>query len=380
MRRHNLATVLTLLHREGPRSRADLTHTTGLNRSTVGDLVGDLLDAGLVIERAPYDTGERGRPSPVIAPHPRVGAIVVNPESDALTIGIVGFGGVVHRRMRRPSDRAMTVEEVVDHTIDTLAKLAPEIEERYSVLGMGVAVPGLVRPGTGDIVRAPHLGWADAPVTQLLADATGYRVVASRDASVALVAESAFGAARGVENLVYLTSGHSGVSGAILADGRPLGGHGGFGPELGHTVVVGGTRECYCGRRGCLEAELDLRELAHALGLPEPSIAAIVTALDLDVSRESDVLLRQVDFLADALTVFVGVFNPEIIMLGGLLGAMYDALPQRVDDAIRVSSISPLTELLRVRRAALGSDAVLIGGAETVFDAVLEDPMSALAR
>ena len=72
MRRANLALVLRTVHREGPRSRAALTEATGLNRSTIADLVGELVGDGLVVERAPDPVGRVGRPSPTVAPDPRV--------------------------------------------------------------------------------------------------------------------------------------------------------------------------------------------------------------------------------------------------------------------------------------------------------------------
>ncbi|OZB84344.1 helix-turn-helix domain-containing protein, partial [Microbacterium sp. 13-71-7] len=67
VRRTNLAEVLRLVHHSGPRSRAVITAETGLNRSTVSDLVGRLVEAGLVQEHEPDPTRRVGRPSPVVA-------------------------------------------------------------------------------------------------------------------------------------------------------------------------------------------------------------------------------------------------------------------------------------------------------------------------
>ncbi|NUT58960.1 MAG: MarR family transcriptional regulator, partial [Agromyces sp.] len=91
--RRNLSKLLGLVHLEGPLSRARLTAATGLNRSTVAALAGELVELGLVEERAPDPTNRVGRPSPVIAPHPGVTAIAVNPEVDAVTIAAVGLDG-----------------------------------------------------------------------------------------------------------------------------------------------------------------------------------------------------------------------------------------------------------------------------------------------
>ena len=99
-RQANLARLLRLAHLEGPLSRATLTAATGLNRSTIADLVGDLVSLGVVEERAPDPSRRVGRPSPLVSAHPRVMAIAVNPEVDALTMSAVGLDRTVRRRER----------------------------------------------------------------------------------------------------------------------------------------------------------------------------------------------------------------------------------------------------------------------------------------
>src|ERR1700712_1234762 len=81
-RRSNLARILGLVHREGELSRAELTRLTGLNRSTIGGLVGELRDLGLIVESMPElgGVGRAGRPSPIVSVSPNVAAIAVNPE------------------------------------------------------------------------------------------------------------------------------------------------------------------------------------------------------------------------------------------------------------------------------------------------------------
>src|SRR5690606_13128021 len=90
-RRSNLARLLRLIHEQGERSRAELTTATGLNRSTIADLVGELTTAGLVEERLPDTPGRVGRPAPVVSASSRVVAIAANPEIDALEIAAVGL-------------------------------------------------------------------------------------------------------------------------------------------------------------------------------------------------------------------------------------------------------------------------------------------------
>src|SRR5665647_1276838 len=105
LRRNNLSNILGLLHRSGPLSRAELTRMTGLNRSTVGTVVADLAELRMVYEQMPEKGTKAGRPSPVVHIDRRTVAIAVNPEVDAVHVGLVGLGGrvrPVQRGRRRP--------------------------------------------------------------------------------------------------------------------------------------------------------------------------------------------------------------------------------------------------------------------------------------
>ena len=112
-----------------------------------------------------------------------------------------------------------------------------ELETRFRVLGIGVAVPGLVERSTGTVTLAPHLGWRDEPLADRLAAATGYRCVVSNDARAALVAELWFGAGRDRTDVVYLNGSASGIGGGVVSGGEPLLGRHGYAGELGHSVV-----------------------------------------------------------------------------------------------------------------------------------------------
>jgi len=183
VRRHNLSTVLTIAHNVGPVSRSDVTRETGLNRSTVGALVTELVELGLVTETGPDTNLRVGRPSPVISPNPRVAALAVNPEIDAVTVGLVGLDGRVQQRRRVPLAHAPSPEEAVAAAVQAIEGLV-ETASVDRVVGIGVAMPGLVRVADGLVRRAPHLGWVDVDFAGMLAEATGLPVSAANDARV----------------------------------------------------------------------------------------------------------------------------------------------------------------------------------------------------
>ncbi|MCQ1987582.1 ROK family transcriptional regulator [Arthrobacter sp. zg-Y844] len=374
LRSANLSRILTLLHRNGQLSRADLTRLTGFNRSTIGALVGELAGMGLAYETDP-PAGRVGRPSPLVHPNERVAAVVVHPDVDAVTVGLVGLGGRVHRRVRHDTVSRPSVAETVSITRAVLAGMAPDLAGMDRIAGVGVAVPGLTRTSDGQVLLAPHLGWRNEPLAAPLAEALALPVFAGNDATLGSVAESLFGAAVDTDNAVYLNGSASGIGGGIIVAGRPLRGADGYAGELGHTLVRSDGERCHCGRRGCLETEVNLAGLLEVLGLDRADQdtldAAMAEQQTAAVRAEAD---RQLDQLAVALTNFVNIFNPDTIVLGGFLGTLFASNPQRLTDAVAAEAVAGLGRRVLLRRAALRSELLLVGAAELAFAPVLAAP------
>lgn len=371
LRAQNLSQILTMVHRHGPLSRSELTRRTGFNRSTVGALVLALTGKNLVRETEP--TGGRvGRPSPIVEANPGIAVLAVNPDIDALTVGVVGLGGRVHARVRRETDTLPTLDDTVRLTGEIVADLDPVLAGLDRLLGVGIALPGLVNAGTGRVLVAPHLGWRDTDLTGPFGSALALPTVAANDASLGSLAESIFGAALGVADAVYLNGSASGIGGGIVTGGAQLVGSRGYGGELGHTLVSPGGSPCHCGRSGCLDAEVRLERLLEAAGADGGGIEALERLLSGDPGKE--VLAeaeRQVGLLAVALVDFVNIFDPELIVLGGFLGSLVGFAGARLEDAVNEASLAGRVD---VRRAALGPELLLVGAAELAFQPLLASP------
>jgi hypothetical protein len=172
IRRHNLALVLQQVHRDGPLSRAELTQRLALSRSTIGALVTDLSELGLVQESVPVGGERAGRPSHVVAPRPEGPyAVAVDVDVDRVTVAAVSIGGsVLWRRVElleptRPSTGA--VGRVVAGVVDRLRR---EVCGPAWPFGIGVSVPGTVRTTGGVVEDAPNLAWHHEPLGPLLSE------------------------------------------------------------------------------------------------------------------------------------------------------------------------------------------------------------------
>lgn len=381
VRQHNLSAVLRLVHENGSPSRAWLTRHTGLNRSTVAILVAELAERDLVIESEPDQTKRVGRPSPIIRPSERTVAIAVHPELDAVEVGVVALGGRVLLRRRHDTARIPTVEEAVEVVTSAIDEIRAELGEGYRIVGIGLAVPGLMRESDGMVSVAPHLGWTNEPLAALLETATGFSVTSANDANAGAIAERVFGVGKGIEEMIYLNGGASGIGGGVITSGELLRGASGFAGEIGHTMVNSAGVRCHCGSSGCLETEVSRAPLLAALGLvageAERLDGELAAAFAPGASPSADLVElvhRQLGFLGRALGNTANIFNPQLIVLGGFLGSLYSAAPGVLDAALRASAMAAICESIEIRRAELGDSILMIGAAELAFAGILTNP------
>lgn len=353
-RRHNLSALLTAVHYGGPLTRAQLTRDTGLNRSTIGGLVSELAELGLVIEDSAAETGAVGRPSLIVRPRTDVVALAIHPDVDALEVGAVAIDGSVVARRRVALDAPPTAERAVELAASEVRAMLGGMPG-VRIAAAAAAVPGLVAMDASTVVDAPHLGWRGVSFGERLADALGVPASVGNDANLGLRAEWGYGAAKGHDNVVYLNGSASGIGGAALLGGAMLRGGRGYGGEFGHMMIRSEGRECSCGRTGCLETELN----AAALDAAAHDDAAL------------DALAR---LLARAVANLECAFDPDVVLLGGFLGTLYEERTALIETEVDRHSFLPKTEGAAIARAALGGNRLLIGAAERAFMPLLADP------
>lgn len=375
VRRANLGEVLRLVHQEGARSRATITAETGLNRSTVADLVTGLVTSGLVAEQLPDPTRRVGRPSPVVAANPDVIAIGVNPEVDAIEIGAISLGGGVRERARVELDSVLSVADAVAIIVRIVKKWQQGALERCRLVGVGVAVPGLVRAADGVVRLAPHLDWHDEDIATPLSEALGVPVAVDNDASLGARAERMFGAARDHGNVVYLNGGASGIGGGLILDGTLIRGAGGYAGEWGQTRPGIANESHRRTHDGVLEEEVSRARLLAAAKLVGGDDAALAAALADAGPTADEEVVRQRRVLAATIGNAANVLNPSMIVLGGFLGILRDSEPEVFDADVRARSLAVAAEGLQIASAALGQDRLLIGAAESAFARLLAEPL-----
>jgi len=353
----------------------------------VGALVGQLAQAGLVVERRAVSDGSPGRPSPVIRTDTLHNVVVaLEIAVDFIAGAVVGLGGTMFaaRRIDRRRDRG-SVGETVRDLVDLTAQLQRSHGRPIEPIGVGVSVVGLVRRSENVVVVAPNLGWRDVPLGDLLTAALPYAgpITLANDADVAALAETRRGAAVGIDDVVFV-SGEVGVGGGVVSGGRSIIGSAGFAGEVGHVSVNPAGRSCRCGSTGCWETEVGEGSLLRRARRPPEGGRVGVDAILADAAAGNKAALKalaeEARWLAVGLGGLINVFNPRVVVFGGFFGRIYPFIIDELHAELRQRTLDAAMTDLEIVPSALGVDGPLVGAAELAFEPLLGDPLGAVRQ
>ncbi|MDT0309943.1 ROK family protein [Streptomyces sp. DSM 44917] len=389
--RNALGPALELVHTGRAPTRAVLTSALGVTRATAGAVASELQSLGLItVDSRPGGApGSQGRPS-----H-RLGiagdgpvALAAQVHADGFRAALVGLGGRIVAttpgRTAPDADPAQVLREVVRAGAELLRTAGRRC------VGAGLAVPSAVAEPDGTALNPHHLAWLPgAPVRALfascLADA-GLPVAGhcGNDVNLTALAEHRHGAGRGSRHLLCVATGHRGVGGALVLDGRLHTGSAGLALEVGHLTVDPQGHPCSCGGRGCLDVETDALALLRAAGRdPGPEGSLLDQARDLlRTGYPGDPAVRAatatlIERLGLGLAGLVNILNPDRIILGGLHRALLEADAARLRTVVGARSLWGRSGTVPIEPCTLDHNA-LVGAAELAWQPVLDDPLTAL--
>jgi len=370
-RAHNASVVLRALYEYGPISRADVARLSGLTRTTVGDLVAELLEEGLAREvgRGPSTGGK----APILVELVDGARHVVG-----LDLGEHVFRGAIvdlRGQIQRVVERSVTGLDgdaalaVVYELIDSLVEAG-----RETLLGIGVGTPGIVDATTGTIRWAVNLKWQDLALGDLLRERYRVPVRIANDSRAAALAIQLFSGRRS-GNLVAIKVGR-GIGAGVVLGGEVFHGDSFAAGEIGHIVVEEDGAECRCGRFGCLETVATSRAIEQrATELKgaeiELTLDEVHAALDAGDADARGVVVSAGRYLGQAIANVIGVLDVEYVALHGSVTELGAPWLDAVREEARRRTLSMTSATVAIEVAPPIGDLVVMGASALLLTAEL---------
>jgi len=370
-RAHNASVVLRALYEYGPISRADVARLSGLTRTTVGDLVAELLEEGLAREvgRGPSTGGK----APILVELVDGARHVVG-----LDLGEHVFRGAIvdlRGQIQRVVERSVTGLDgdaalaVVYELIDSLVEAG-----RETLLGIGVGTPGIVDATTGTIRWAVNLKWQDLALGDLLRERYRVPVRIANDSRAAALAIQLFSGRRS-GNLVAIKVGR-GIGAGVVLGGEVFHGDSFAAGEIGHIVVEEDGAECRCGRFGCLETVATSRAIEQRAtelkgAETELTLDEVHAALDAGDADARSVVVSAGRYLGQAIANVIGVLDVEYVALHGSVTELGAPWLDAVREEARRRTLSMTSATVAIEVAPPIGDLVVMGASALLLTAEL---------
>ena len=368
---HNRNLVLKTIVDRDSISRAEIARITSLTRTTVSDIVADLIAEGLVSEVGMGSS--QGGKNPILL------SLV---EDSRYLIGVDlahsnFLGAVVNLRGKICFSISQTVKNYNgEEALDTIFAILDQLvgSSFRPIIGIGVGTPGLVNTNEGVVVNAVNLDWQNLPLAHLLQERYHLPAYVLNDSQAAAMGEYNYGEGHLADNNLVVINARHGIGAGIIIDHRLFQGDGGGAGEIGHIVVVqeGGHR-CRCGNYGCLETVASTQALiqqAQRLAVQKGGTISDGSDINLETIQQAfeagnpqvqQMVLSTARYMGLAISGLVGALNIHKIALLGDMNCFGKPWLDVVQETVAPNTLSRLAKDTQVQFGQLGEDGIILG-------------------
>lgn len=312
----NRRKVLELILHSEAISNREISSRLGLTFPTVVQFIKDFQSKKIVVETGTFEsTG--GRKAKSYAPNLDTWfAVGIDITRNHLTIGIVDIAGNNRGTKRILSTYRCTDEyfrSIGKRVDETIAEFAPP---KCEIIGVGISVPGIVNEESNELIRS-HILDEENLKLETIAQYIPYPCSMMNDANAGGYAE--FRSSTTSKNAIYFSLSNS-VGGSLFINGVLFYGDRMCAGEIGHMTIVPGGQQCYCGKKGCLDAYCAAHLLHEKQGI---RLADFFDKLKQGDKESCKIWKQYLEHLSIAVCNIRVIFDCDII-LGGYVGAFLD--------------------------------------------------------
>ncbi len=363
----------------------ELAKDTSLSVPTVNKSVSELQEMGYVDEFGKQETGE-GRHPNLYGLNPDSGYFVgVEVKQNFVNMGLVNFRGDLIELDDNVPCRVDNTMESIDNLCQLVADFIDKSEaDKEKIINVMVCISGRVNSESG--YSHTLYNFSEQPLTVLLSERIGYPVYIDNDTRAFAYGEYIKGVVDGERDVLFVNVSW-GLGLGIIQDGRLYKGKSGFAGELGHTHMFNNGILCHCGKKGCLETEASgsalqriVRQRIEAgetswLTQCDGDIYSLENILDA-VAHEDPLCIEVVEHvgltLGESVANLINIFNPDLVVIGGMLSRAGDFLLQSVRASVRRYSLSMVNKDTRLVLSKLHERGGVIGACLLARKCVLE--------
>ncbi len=342
----NRSLVLRTIQGQQRISRVEISKLTGLNQATVTNIVGDLINWGIV-EEVGLSTGKNGRRAIMLSLAVENYAIIgIWLTRRHFIVGLFDIYGECRQQECFSIGLNSPINELLDQMVFQIRKKARLCRNQF-ILGVALALPGPYIKEEGQIaLLTARQGWQNVNIAQKLSEKTGFRVMAEHDVKAAAVAEWFYTLNYDDDASLLGIMPGQGVGAGVIDNGRLLTGSMGLAGEIGHMSIRYDGPRCECGNYGCLEGycstlaiQRRVKELAGEFPQTVCTEDCSITDL-LKAYAEGDVLARHViddaaRYLGYGIANIANLYNPGKIIIGDELSKAGDRFLEIVKESAR---------------------------------------------
>lgn len=388
VKQHNLQVILLSLLYEPVLSRSQLAKHTNLSNTTITNIIAELIEQGIVTEKNSTDEIQEksrsvGRPRMRICLEPNARFVVgIHVGVGTIRVAVTNLRAEIIDNQLLRFDTSIPADEVLEQIVVTVEDVIAKSDvERDKILGVGVGASGLVDFSTGVNLLAPNLDWHDVPLREYLQNKLRLPVIVDNNVRSMAIGETYFGAGRDVDSVAFVY-GRIGVGAGLTFKGQVIRGSSQGAGEIGHiAMLLEGGEPCRCGNSGCLETLVSesafLQQAENiAQANPEGILATILREQTdqppienvFEAARQGDSQVQEVIeergyYLGVALANLINMFNPELILLGGIFSRGEDLFIEPITRTIQQRAFGGMGKNVQVQATTFGWKAGVLGAA-----------------
>jgi len=369
LRQLNQQRIIETLLGSGPSTQAEISRYTGLSTATVSNIVKSMAESGLISTSPTTSSGRRALSVRLNGNGAIAAGIDFGRSHVRVVLASLGYRVVAERAIPLPLGHKAS--EGIQAASDLLTKLMIEAGiQRSSIIGAGVGIPGPIDRRSGTVIQGAILPeWVGIPILERLADTLNFPVYADNDANLGALAQVTWGPHGAVSNLMFLKIG-SGIGAGLILNGAPYYGNIGVTGEIGHATISEHGLICRCGNRGCLETVASTAIMIELLSRGAPAPITVDDIVRRALARDA-ATLRVIDdagvAVGRAVANVANLINPEVIVVGGPLAELGDALLTPIRRGLLRHAVPVVGESTQLAMSSLGDRAEALGAAALVF-------------